>query len=173
MMDRRSEVRQFLVSRRARITPAQAGLPERGNRRVPGLRRSEVAALARVSVEYYTKIERGDLTGASAWRGDDSISALRPRTAAARHADRVGMDEGSGEEPHVNGVPLPSRRVTPLRPSPCVGDSSTTVAETVRLRHSQFFDAAFAPVTGTSCRGSIIRSHPIIHPKMDKMENFD
>ena len=45
-MDNRTEVRDFLVSRRAKLTPAQAGLPAGGNRRVPGLRRSEVAALA-------------------------------------------------------------------------------------------------------------------------------
>ena len=65
-MDNRTEVRDFLVSRRAKLTPAQAGLPAGGNRRVPGLRRSEVAALAGVSVEYYAKLERGAVAGASA-----------------------------------------------------------------------------------------------------------
>lgn len=62
----RSEVREFLSSRRARITPAQAGLPAYGgNRRVAGLRREEVAMLAGVSVDYYVRLERGDLSGAS------------------------------------------------------------------------------------------------------------
>ncbi|WP_326943726.1 helix-turn-helix transcriptional regulator [Amycolatopsis sp. NBC_01307] len=64
-MDNRDEVREFLVSRRAKITPEQAGLPGGTRRRVPGLRRSEVAALADVSVEYYAKLERGNLGGAS------------------------------------------------------------------------------------------------------------
>jgi transcriptional regulator with XRE-family HTH domain len=65
-MDTRSETREFLTSRRARITPDQTGLPWYGdNRRVPGLRREEVALLAGVSVQYYTRLERGDLNGVS------------------------------------------------------------------------------------------------------------
>ncbi|MFG2602104.1 helix-turn-helix transcriptional regulator [Streptomyces sp. NPDC048514] len=64
-MDNRAEVREFLTSRRAKITPEQAGLPSGTRRRVPGLRRSEVAALADVSVEYYAKLERGNLGGVS------------------------------------------------------------------------------------------------------------
>ena len=59
VMDNRAEVREFLISRRAKITPQQAGLPDVGARRVPGLRRGEVAALAGVSIEYYSKLERG------------------------------------------------------------------------------------------------------------------
>ena len=65
-MDPRSEIREFLTSRRGRITPDQVGLPIYGdNRRVPGLRREEVALLAGVSVDYYTRLERGNLSGAS------------------------------------------------------------------------------------------------------------
>ncbi|MFD6530911.1 helix-turn-helix transcriptional regulator [Streptomyces sp. NPDC060184] len=64
-MDNREEVREFLTSRRAKITPERAGLPGGSRRRVPGLRRSEVAALADVSVEYYAKLERGNLAGVS------------------------------------------------------------------------------------------------------------
>ncbi|MEV0977700.1 helix-turn-helix transcriptional regulator [Streptomyces sp. NPDC049915] len=64
-MDNRDEVREFLTSRRAKITPEQAGLPSGSRRRVPGLRRSEVAALADMSVEYYAKLERGNLAGVS------------------------------------------------------------------------------------------------------------
>jgi transcriptional regulator with XRE-family HTH domain len=64
--DRSREIREFLASRRARITPDQAGLPVYGaNRRVKGLRREEVALLAGVSVDYYTRLERGNLGGAS------------------------------------------------------------------------------------------------------------
>ena len=65
-VNRSREIREFLVSRRARITPDQAGLPVYGrNRRVKGLRREEVAMLAGVSVDYYTRLERGNLAGAS------------------------------------------------------------------------------------------------------------
>lgn len=64
-MDNRAEVREFLTSRRARVQPADVGLPPGTNRRVEGLRRSEVATLAGVSVEYYTKLERGAIRGAS------------------------------------------------------------------------------------------------------------
>ncbi|WP_284978936.1 helix-turn-helix transcriptional regulator [Arthrobacter sp. fls2-241-R2A-200] len=64
-MDNKAEVREFLMSRRAKITPERAGLPAGPNRRVAGLRRTEVAALADVSVEYYAKLERGALGGAS------------------------------------------------------------------------------------------------------------
>jgi transcriptional regulator with XRE-family HTH domain len=65
-VDNRAEVREFLTTRRAKITPERAGLPEDGQRRVPGLRRGEVAGLAGVSIEYYSKLERGDLAGVSA-----------------------------------------------------------------------------------------------------------
>ncbi|MFC6357139.1 helix-turn-helix transcriptional regulator [Luethyella okanaganae] len=62
----RDDVREFLASRRARITPEQAGLPAYGgNRRVKGLRREEVAMLAGMSVDYYVRLERGTLSGAS------------------------------------------------------------------------------------------------------------
>ncbi|MFF8726285.1 helix-turn-helix domain-containing protein [Streptomyces sp. NPDC015171] len=65
-MDDRAEIREFLASRRARITPEQAGLPAYGgHRRVKGLRREEVAMLAGVSVDYYVRLERGNLSGAS------------------------------------------------------------------------------------------------------------
>jgi len=64
-MDNRDEIRAFLKTRRDKITPQQAGLPAFGDRRVKGLRRNEVAMLAGVSVEYYTRVERGNLGGVS------------------------------------------------------------------------------------------------------------
>ncbi|MFD7458763.1 MULTISPECIES: helix-turn-helix transcriptional regulator [unclassified Streptomyces] len=65
-MSTESDIREFLASRRAKITPQQAGLPAYGgNRRVPGLRREEVALLAGVSIDYYVRLERGRLAGAS------------------------------------------------------------------------------------------------------------
>jgi transcriptional regulator with XRE-family HTH domain len=66
-VDPKTDIREFLSSRRARITPEQAGLPAYGGqrRRVSGLRREEVALLAGISVEYYTRLERGNTAGVS------------------------------------------------------------------------------------------------------------
>ena len=69
----RAVVSGFLTSRRARLTPRDVGLPDLGeDRRVPGLRRQEVAALAGVSPDYYTRLERGRIRGAS----DSVLNAL-------------------------------------------------------------------------------------------------
>jgi transcriptional regulator with XRE-family HTH domain len=64
-VETKKEIREFLTSRRGRITPEQAGLHAYGRRRVPGLRREEVAVLAGVSLPYYTRLERGDMHGVS------------------------------------------------------------------------------------------------------------
>ncbi|GAB2651355.1 helix-turn-helix transcriptional regulator [Kribbella swartbergensis] len=84
-MDNRAEVREFLISRRAKITPQQAGLPDVGTRRVPGLRRGEVAVLAGVSVEYYSKLERGSLGGVSPSVLDAIARALQLDDAERAH----------------------------------------------------------------------------------------
>ncbi|MFF0311898.1 helix-turn-helix transcriptional regulator [Streptosporangium sp. NPDC004379] len=84
-MDSREEAREFLTSRRAKITPEQAGLPAGSRRRVPGLRRSEVAALADMSVEYYAKLERGNLAGVSPAVLEALARALRLDDAERAH----------------------------------------------------------------------------------------
>ncbi len=86
-MDNRAQVREFLVSRRERITPAQAGLPAYGgaNRRVKGLRREEVALLAGMSIDYYVRMERGNLSGASDAVLDGIASALQLDEAERAH----------------------------------------------------------------------------------------
>lgn len=84
-MDNRAEAREFLISRRAKLTPQQVGLPDVGTRRVPGLRRSEVAALAGVSIEYYAKLERGSLAGVSASVLDAIARALQLDDAERTH----------------------------------------------------------------------------------------
>jgi transcriptional regulator with XRE-family HTH domain len=86
-MDNRAQVREFLISRRERISPAQAGLPAYGgsNRRVKGLRREEVALLAGVSIDYYVRMERGNLTGASDAVLDGIASALQLDEAERAH----------------------------------------------------------------------------------------
>jgi transcriptional regulator with XRE-family HTH domain len=84
-VDNRAEVREFLISRRAKVNPAQVGLPEAGRRRVPGLRRGEVATVAGVSVEYYAKLERGAIAGASASVLDAVARALQLDDAERGH----------------------------------------------------------------------------------------
>jgi transcriptional regulator with XRE-family HTH domain len=85
-VDNRNDIRQFLATRRARITPQQAGLPlYGGNRRVPGLRREEVAILAGVSIDYYTRLERGNLNGVSESVLDALARALQLDEAERAH----------------------------------------------------------------------------------------
>jgi transcriptional regulator with XRE-family HTH domain len=64
-LDHNNDIAEFLTTRRARVTPEQVGLPTYGKRRVPGLRREEVASLAGMSVEYYKRLERGSVSGVS------------------------------------------------------------------------------------------------------------
>jgi transcriptional regulator with XRE-family HTH domain len=86
-MDHRAEIREFLRSRRARLTPEQAGLPVYGgNRRVKGLRREEVALLAGVSVDYYVRLERGNLAGAS-----ESVLEALARALQLDEAERTHL----------------------------------------------------------------------------------
>jgi len=86
-MDTRDEIRGFLSSRRAKITPEQAGLPAYGgvHRRVPGLRREEVAMLAGVSNDYYVRLERGNLAGVSEEVLDALAGALQLDDAERAH----------------------------------------------------------------------------------------
>jgi transcriptional regulator with XRE-family HTH domain len=85
--DVRGEIREFLSTRRAKITPEQAGLPLYGGdrRRVSGLRREEVAVLAGISIEYYTKLERGNATGVSEGVIDGIAHALQLDEAERTH----------------------------------------------------------------------------------------
>jgi len=95
-IDLRSEIREFLSSRRARLTPDQAGLPAYGgNRRVKGLRREEVAMLAGVSVDYYVRMERGSLSGASESVLDSLASALQLDEAERDHLLALARESGT------------------------------------------------------------------------------
>jgi transcriptional regulator with XRE-family HTH domain len=110
-MDRKLEVREFLSSRRAKITPQEAGLSVYGgNRRVAGLRREEVAMLAGVSVEYYVRLERGNLAGAS----DTVLNAL----AGALHLDEAERAHLFNLARTASASPAVRRRPSPqLRPA--------------------------------------------------------
>jgi transcriptional regulator with XRE-family HTH domain len=105
VVDNRNEIREFLASRRARITPAQAGLPPfGGTRRVPGLRRAEVALLAGVSPDYYIRLERGNLTGVS-----DSVLEAIARALQLNEAERAHLFDLARA---ANTTPRTRRRVT-------------------------------------------------------------
>ncbi|MEV4776460.1 helix-turn-helix transcriptional regulator [Microbacterium sp. LWH12-1.2] len=112
-MDTRSEVREFLSTRRARLTPDQAGLPAYGgNRRVPGLRREEVSLLAGVSVDYYTRLERGDLSGVS-----DSVLEALARALQLDDAETAHLFDLSRA---ANASPIarkPRKKAQSIRPS--------------------------------------------------------
>lgn len=84
-MSASNEVRDFLMARRAAITPEQAGMPGGGDRRVSGLRREEVALLAGVSLDYYTRLERGRIHGASEAVLDAIADALRMTDVERAH----------------------------------------------------------------------------------------
>lgn len=111
-MDARTETKEFLTSRRARITPEQAGLVSYGGRRVPGLRREEVAVLAGVSVPYYTRLERGDMGGVS-----ESVLEALARALRLDDAERAHLsDLARAAQPTIT----PRRRrpaKQPIRPS--------------------------------------------------------
>ena len=140
-MDNSDEVREFLTSRRAKVTPRQAGLPEAGSRRVPGLRRGEVAMLAGVSIEYYSKLERGRdrrRLGVGARRAGPGAAAGRrrawppvpPGPGGGRHAGRDASappdqpDVDPAAEPAVGPGPVhragagPQRTDGPARDEP-------------------------------------------------------
>ncbi len=113
-MDNRREINEFLTSRRARVRPEDSGLPAMdARRRVPGLKREEVALLAGVSVDYYARLERGQLGGVS----DSVLDAL---------ADALRLDEAERQHLHdlARAAATPERTLrtrpakpTPLRPS--------------------------------------------------------
>src|SRR5438445_5390488 len=111
LVDTKKEIRDFLTSRRARITPEQAGLVSFGSRRVPGLRREEVAVLAGVSVPYYTRLERGDMSGAS-----ESVLEALARALELDDAERAHLfDLARAAQP--TGAP-PRRRPAKHRVRP-------------------------------------------------------
>ncbi|WP_370180968.1 helix-turn-helix transcriptional regulator [Rhodococcus wratislaviensis] len=111
-MDGPQEIRDFLTTRRARLTPQQAGLPDfGGRRRVPGLRREEVALLAGMSTEYYVRLERGNGTGYSEGVLDGVSRALQLDDAERSHlydlvraANESGLSKKKPIQPRKRAV---------------------------------------------------------------------
>ncbi|WP_237568347.1 helix-turn-helix transcriptional regulator [Mycolicibacterium lacusdiani] len=100
-LDLRTEIREFLRSRRARVAPEMVGLPAYGSRRrVEGLRREEVALLAGVSVEYYVRIERGNLSGTSEGVLDALATALQLNDAERDHLGHLARRSAPGGRRH-------------------------------------------------------------------------
>jgi len=154
-MDNGNEMRDFLVSRRARITPEQAGLPAYGvNRRVAGLRREEVALLAGVSIDYYTRLERGRAAGVS-----DSVLEGIARALHLDEAERAHLfDLARASAP---AAPRAPRRPAAQQVRPSVRrilDSMTTTPAYVRnarldiLAANRLGAALFAPVLTSPAR---------------------
>src|SRR3954453_17359930 len=110
----RAEIREFLSTRRARITPAQAGLPSYGGdrRRVTGLRREEVALLAGVSPQYYIRLERGDATGVSDSVVDGIARALQLNDTEHAHLLDLIRTASSPRHPRRRRTPT-AQRVRP------------------------------------------------------------
>lgn len=113
-MDSRSDLRKFLTSRRARITLQRAGLPDfGGRRRVPGLRREEVALLAGMSTEYYTRLERGNAAGASEAVLEGVSRALQLDDAEHAHLYDLVRSATDGRRPRRRRSNPPIHQVRP------------------------------------------------------------
>lgn len=150
-MDNRIDVREFLTSRRARIAPDQAGLPAYGgNRRVPGLRREEVALLSGVSVDYYTRLERGDLSGVS-----DAVLDALARALQLDHAEEAHLRDLARA---ANASPLaraPRKRATGDTLRPSIQRLLDAITDAPAIIRNQYYDyvaanrlgrALYAPV---------------------------
>jgi len=133
-MSNLDSVKEFLSSRRAKITPDKAGLPAYGgNRRVPGLRREEVAMLAGVSVDYYNRLERGNLQGVSESVLDSISKALQ--LDEAEHAHLFDLARAA------NMSPSKRRKSSPQKVRPSVQrllDSMTDAPAWVRNNRHDF-----------------------------------
>lgn len=165
-VDTRNDIREFLISRRAKITPGLAGLPAYGaKRRVAGLRREEVAMLAGISVEYYTRLERGNASGVS----EDVLEGI---------ARALQLDEA--ERAHLFDLVRSTNRARPTRSRPSqervrptvqrILDAMVTVPAYVRNGRLDILAAnplgyalyspVFATVTGTANMARFIFLNP-------------
>ncbi len=168
-MDSRTEIRDFLTSRRAKITPDQVGLPVYGgNRRVAGLRREEVALLAGVSVDYYTRLERGNLNGVS-----DSVLEALARALQLDEAERAHLFDLARTANTTAATARTRRRPAQQHVRPGVQrilDAMTTAPAYVRngrmdiLSANQLGYAVFAPIFANPVRPANIARFLFLDP---------
>jgi transcriptional regulator with XRE-family HTH domain len=164
-MDSRNEIRDFLISRRAKITPEQAGLPAYGgNRRVSGLRREEVAMLAGVSVDYYIRLERGNARGVSDTVLENLVRALHLDEAERAHLYDLARAANTGAR-----APRPGKQQ--VRPTvQRLLDAMTMAPAYVRngrldiLAANRLGRAVFAPVFGSPAKPANIARFLFLDP---------
>lgn len=137
-VDASSDIAGFLTSRRARVTPEQAGLPSWGPRRVKGLRREEVASLAGVSVEYYKRLERGNASGVS----DMVLEAL---------ARALQLDDA--ERAHLFDLARAANPVAPRRKRPA--------QQRLRPAVTRILDSICAPAIVRNGRVDYLAANPL------------
>jgi len=138
-MNSKDEIREFLISRRANVTPEQVGMPSLGDdRRVPGLRREEVAELAGLSVDYYARLERGNIHGAS----DSVLTAI----ARALHLDDV-------EREHLFDLARPTPVIPPAR--------TVTTVSAIRPSVQRMLDSFNSPAVVYNARQDLVAANQL------------
>ena len=165
-MNTRDEAKAFLASRRAKITPEQAGLSNYSrSRRVPGLRRSEVADLAGVSVEYYAQLERGNLAGVSDSVLDALARALQLDEAEREHlrdlARAAGPARRSGRRPPAQQVrPSVARMLRGMTEVPAIVQNGRLDV----LATNPLAQALYAPVFADPARPANLARFTFLNP---------
>ena len=151
-MDTKQEIREFLTSRRARIPPDQVELTSYGPRRVPGLRREEVAVLAGVSIQYYTRLERGDMNGVS-----ESVLEALARALQLDDAERAHLFDLARAAHPTPARPRRRQAKQPVRPqvqwtldaitgaAAFVSNDRLDILATNQLGHALYSDLYDAP----------------------------
>ena len=137
-VDPTNDIAEFLTSRRAKVTPDQVGLPTYGPRRVPGLRREEVASLAGVSVEYYKRLERGNASGVS----ESVLEAL---------AQALQLDDA--ERAHLFDLARAANPIAPRRRRP--------VQQRVRPVVHRILDSITTPAIVRNSRVDYLAANPL------------
>ena len=165
-MSTRDQAKAFLASRRAKITPEQAGLSNYSrSRRVPGLRRSEVADLAGVSVEYYAQLERGNLAGVSDSVLDALARALQLDEAEREHlrdlARAAGPARRSGRRPPAQQVrPSIARTLRGMTEVPAIVQNGRLDV----LATNPLAQALYAPVFADPARPANLARFTFLNP---------
>ena len=152
-MDAKREISEFLRTRRARITPDEAGIQTYGlNRKVQGLRREEVALLAGVSVDYYTRIERGNIAGASPSVLDALVRALQLTDVEREHLYQLAALSVTRRPQGIGTHTLKPHHFTILNAitemPAYIGNARMDILETNFLGRALYAPVADSPVAG-------------------------